>query len=333
VADNFLDPNKKVEDVAWARRHADGLQQPAGTPIYFGADFDLRHWDGKKGKSDPAATTQRIAAVRSYFEYAARELSKDGRTVGVYGCGRTLELLEDVADYFWLSASADYWHSGEFYNSGKWHLYQNRVDLTKTFGNAKPCPVDTNLANPAYGEFGQWRRDNRPVADTQETTQRVLDARSFVAVQSLCLTKDHPSRNGSGLRVETLSPSEQRALRYAISVKVLREEGDHCAVSLDEGDTIRAWCRMADLSTDGSMPLRGNRRLAPNTSCAPDPDAPKIAAPAEPQKRFATAAAKSRPVTLPAKPAQTAAAAATPAAAPPDVPTTGALTPSAHGIN
>ena len=340
VPDNFLDPNKKVEDVAWARRHADALRQPAGTPIYFGADFDLRHWDGKKGKSDPSATSQRVAAVRSYFEYAHDELAKDGRTIGVYGCGRTLELLEDVADYFWLSASVDYWRSGEFYNSGKWHLYQNRVDLTRTYGDAKPCPIDTNLANPAYEEFGQWRRDGRPVVETKAATQRVLDARSFVAVQQLCLTKDHPSRDGSGLRVEALAPSEQRALRYAISVKVLREEGGHCAVSLDEGDTIRAWCRKADLSADGRMPLRANRKHASSTTCTPDPEAARVAAaPAEPRKpSFTTAAAKSRPVTLPARPTPTATAAAAPAtsaaAAPAAAaPKVGALTPSAHGIN
>ena len=49
--DAFFDEYKKVEDVMWARTHADHLQQPEGTPIYFGVDFDLRHWDGKKSDS------------------------------------------------------------------------------------------------------------------------------------------------------------------------------------------------------------------------------------------------------------------------------------------
>ena len=64
------------------------------------------------------------------------------------GDGSTLEVLADVGDYFWLSASADYWHSDRFFNSGKWHLYQNRVDLVRHYDNAVPCPIDTNLANP-----------------------------------------------------------------------------------------------------------------------------------------------------------------------------------------
>ncbi len=109
--DSFLDENKKVEDLMWARTHADHLQQPEGTPIYFAADFDLLHWDSKKRKSDPSVTEQQVASVKSYFEYAREELAKDGRKLGVYGCGRTCEILEGVADYFWLSASADFWQS------------------------------------------------------------------------------------------------------------------------------------------------------------------------------------------------------------------------------
>ena len=156
--DAFFDEYKKVEDVMWARTHADHLQQPGGTPIYFGVDFDLRHWDGKK--SDSSVTAQRIAAVKSYFDYARQELAKDGRTIGVYGCGATCEILEGIADYFWLSASADYSRSGEFYNSGKWHLFQNRVDLTRFYGDPASCPIDSNLAHPDHEDFGQWRRDS-----------------------------------------------------------------------------------------------------------------------------------------------------------------------------
>jgi hypothetical protein len=325
--DNFLDPNKKVEDVMWARRHADDLKQPAGTPVYFGADFDLRHW--KKGKSDSGITEQRIAAVKSYFEYARAELAKDGRKLGVYGCGATCEMLDGVADYFWLSASADFWRSGEYYNSRRWHLYQNRVDLTRAYGDHKPCPIDTNLANPDYENFGQWRRDGRRERDFQTASQKILDARSFVAVQRLCLTRDHPHRDNAALRADALSSVEQKALRYALSVKIIRQEGEHCGISLDEGDTIRAWCHHSDLSADRSMPLRARRHLAPNSTCTDQDVTGAATAQAEPRKRFSTAAAKSRPVKLPAQaPATPAAAAAEPAA-----PKLGALTASVHGIN
>jgi hypothetical protein len=367
VPDNFLDPDKKVLDVEWARRHAASLRQPAGSAIYFGADFDLRHW--QKGKSDPGATEQRIAAVKGYFEHARAELAKDGFKLGVYGCGRTLEILEGVADYFWLSASAAYWRSGEYYNSGQWHLYQNRIDLTRSFGDAKPCPIDTNLANPSYADFGQWRRDGRTDAGAQAAAQRILDARSFVAVQQLCLTRAHPERDRTPLKADALSPDQRRGLRYALSVKILHEDGDYCGVSLDEGDSIAGYCRKADLSADGSMPLKANRRLAPNGACS---EPQQVAStPAEPRQRFALASADSGSVPLPApkpvapktippkaaalKPAapataapkaaaaktaaaktaaaKTAAVSGAAPAAEAAAPKLGALTPFAHGIN
>jgi hypothetical protein len=260
-AENFLDENKKLQDLMWARTHADHLQQPEGTPIYFGADFELRHWDSKTGKSDPGTTDQRIAAVRQYFEYMRDELAKDGRKLGVYGCGSTLELLSDVADYFWLSASADYWHSDRFFNSGKWHLYQNRVDLVRYYDNALPCPIDTNLANPQHAEFGQWRRSGPVDRDSQDVTRAVIEARSFVAVQQLALYRNHPRRDPALLKPEKLTASERPALRYAFNVKIVTEDAEFYGVSLDEGDTVRGWCHKSDLSADG-MPLRARRALA-----------------------------------------------------------------------
>ncbi len=264
--DAFFDEYKKVEDVMWARTHADHLQQPGGTPIYFGVDFDLRHWDGKK--SDSSVTAQRIAAVKSYFDYARQELAKDGRTIGVYGCGATCEILEGIADYFWLSASADYSRSGEFYNSGKWHLFQNRVDLTRFYGDPASCPIDSNLAHPDHEDFGQWRRDSESHFNSSYISRQVLEARSFVAVQQLGLYKNHPQHSVTLLKPEELSPSERAALRYAFSVKILSEEGNFYGVSLDEGDTIRGYCHKSDLSADGAMPLRANRPLAPKSAAA-----------------------------------------------------------------
>jgi hypothetical protein len=264
--DSFLDKNKKVEDLMWARTHADHLQQPEGTPIYFAADFDLLHWDGKKRKSDPSVTEQQVASVKSYFEYAREELAKDGRKLGVYGCGRTCEILEGVAHYFWLSASADFWRSAQFYNSGKWHLFQNRADLLRYYDHPKPCPIDADLANPDHEDFGQWRRHGEPDIDTSETTRTVLEARSFVAVQQLGLYRNHPQRDATLLKPETLSPSERKALRYAFSVKILTEEGDYYGVSLDEGDWVRGYCHKSDLTADITMPLKADRPRAPQSA-------------------------------------------------------------------
>ena len=307
IRENFLDPNKKVEDVMWARAHADALQQPEGTAVYFGADFDLQHWDTKTRTSNAGITDQVVAGVRRYFEYARDELAKDGRKVGVYGCGRTLELLEDVADYFWLSASADFWRSGEFYNSGKWHLFQNRVDLVKHYDNARPCPIDANLANPDHEDFGQWRRSGEVDVDTPEQARAVLEARSFVAVQQLGLYKNHPSRSKALLSPDSLSAHERAALRYAYNVKILTEEGDYYGVSLDEGDYVRGYCHKSDLSANMAMPLRADRSRAPRTAAAGPAES---STPAKPNG-YQTASANSRKVKLSAKPAPKPATAAT----------------------
>ena len=158
-AENFLDENKKLQDLMWARTHADHLQQPEGTPIYFGADFELRHWDSKTGKSDPGMTDQRIAAVRQYFEYMPR-----GTRQG-WPQARRVRLRQHAARFCptsrIISGCPRRRTTGtatRFFNSGKWHLYQNRVDLVRYYDNALPCPIDTNLANPQHAEFGQWRR-------------------------------------------------------------------------------------------------------------------------------------------------------------------------------
>jgi hypothetical protein len=269
--DSFVSDSKQAVDAMWARTHADHLQQPEGTPIYFGADFDLLHWDGKR--SDPAMTAQRAGAVRRYFERMRAELAKDGRKLGVYGCGATCELLEGIADYFWLSASPDYLRSAEYYNSRKWHLYQNRVDLARQFDDPRPCPIDSNLANPAHAEFGQWRRSGEVRRGSPETARAILDARSFVVVQQLGLYRDHPSRDATLIKPDTLAASARAALRYALNVKIVTEDEACYGVSLDEGNTVTGYCRKSDLCPVGSMPLRRDRAGAPK-SAALAPAAP-----------------------------------------------------------
>ena len=248
----------------WARTHADHLQQPEGTPIYFGADFELAALGRQDAEIRPEHhRPAEFRRVHRYFEYVRDELAKDGRKLGVYGCGSTLELLSDVADYFWLSASADYWHSDRFFNSGKWHLYQNRVDLVRHYDNALPCPIDSNLANPQHAEFGQWRRSGKvdtrlPGRDARGASTRVRSSRC----NSLRSTKITRGAAPALLKPEALTASERPALRYAFNVKIVTEDEEFYGVSLDEGDTVRGWCHKSDLSADGSMPLRARRALA-----------------------------------------------------------------------
>jgi hypothetical protein len=124
------------------------MKQPEGSAIYFGADFNL---DG----GSPAAREKNIKAIKEYFEYAHAEVAKDGRKMGVYGCGIQQEGWDM---FYWISASIGYWDTGEFFNGGKWHLFQTKTELHKPFGAA-----DTNILNSLFQSFGQWRDNDSHV--------------------------------------------------------------------------------------------------------------------------------------------------------------------------
>jgi hypothetical protein len=85
-------------------------------------------------------------------------------------------------------------------------------------------------------------------------------------VQQLGLYRNHPQRDATLLKPETLSPSERPALRYAYNVKILTEEGDYYGVSLDEGDWVRGYCHKNDLAADIAMPLKAGRPHAPQSA-------------------------------------------------------------------
>ena len=96
---SFQNPSKKINDVLCARHSADNMKQPEGSAIYFGADFNL---DG----GSPAAREKNIKTVKEYFEYAHAEVAKDGRKIGVYGCGTACEILQQEGwdMFYWISA-------------------------------------------------------------------------------------------------------------------------------------------------------------------------------------------------------------------------------------
>ncbi len=126
---SFQNPSKKINDVLCARHSADNMKQPEGSAIYFGADFNL---DG----GSPAAWEKNIKAIKEYFEYAHAEVAKDGRKIGVYACGKTCEILQQEGwdMFYWNSASIGYWDTAEFFNGGKWQLFQTKTEPPKGFG-------------------------------------------------------------------------------------------------------------------------------------------------------------------------------------------------------
>ena len=217
----FHEPTKKIYDVRDALLYADKTKQPEHSTIYFGADFNL-------GPGD-------VGVIKEYFEHAQREVSKTNRQIGVYGCGRTCEILADEnwdGMKYWISASTSYWHTAEFFNSDGWHLFQTRADIARPFGS-----IDTNITNPKYTSFGQWRSNGNAVAEPADISRRIRDARQFVTSRHTQLFSD-PALS---------RPSDVLAL-FGRAVRVICRNGDATGISLDETEVLRGYCKASDLS-------------------------------------------------------------------------------------
>lgn len=114
-------PTAEAElDARAAVTQARALGQPSGSAIYFGVDiaFDRRDTETRR-------------AMLEYFREVRRILSRARYRLGAYGNGDALEVLldEELIDYAWLSASRAFPGSTRFHNSGRWHFFQNRVNL------------------------------------------------------------------------------------------------------------------------------------------------------------------------------------------------------------
>ncbi|HEX5008479.1 MAG TPA: glycoside hydrolase domain-containing protein [Hyphomonadaceae bacterium] len=156
------------DDAEQALRQAQAAGQPAGSAIYFGVDADWPY----AALRDP---------IIRYFDDVKRVFDGSGIKVGVYSNGCICNAIREkgLAEYFWLSGSTGHSGTQAFYNTGRWTLFQNALDITPAevgFG------IDTNLANPAtQGYFGQWS-DKGAVAASHGAapTQTTFADRSFL---------------------------------------------------------------------------------------------------------------------------------------------------------
>ncbi|MFT3724873.1 MAG: DUF1906 domain-containing protein [Hyphomonadaceae bacterium] len=156
------------EDAEQALRMAHAAGQPEGSAIYFGVDADWPY----SVLRDP---------IIQYFEDVKRAFEGSGIAVGIYSNGCICNAVREkgLAQHFWLSGSTGHSGTQAFYNTGRWTLFQNALDVTPEpigFG------VDANLANPtSQGYFGQWTDKGASVASHGAVaTQSVFVARSFL---------------------------------------------------------------------------------------------------------------------------------------------------------
>jgi hypothetical protein len=240
--------DKGRKDAIAAVELARDLGQPAGTPIYFGVDFDP--YPGK----DCAVPAARIwPSVEQYFNQINEVFAQTGWQVGVYGAGVTCKRLKESggAKFFWLSTSLGHSGSPEFFNSGEWHLFQNVTEVKRPYA---PDTIDTDVANPAQPYFGAWTSHGPAPKHDPEVARAILDSRVFI--KKGCVIQIAPN------------PKSRTAMRTTFSTTcrlMTAEERGYFGVSLTEDEEIDGYVHIADIITGG---LTGNMpKWAPAGSC------------------------------------------------------------------
>jgi hypothetical protein len=214
--------------------------QPEGSAIYFGIDFNLT-----------PSNRDLVDAVVAYFRVINQTVG-NRYAIGVYGNGfvnRTLR-EEKLVAYNWLSVSRSHYESVDFYNGGRWHLYQNQVDL-RWFGASGKCSigldVDTNLQNPRVSNIGAWGAGSVD----QSRNQRIFSQRRF-AVRTTPVFRQ--SGGGGGLIDRKHCSSGNRIPRNG-NVRILAQSGGWSSVDIDEDGKPDGYVRTSDLTSDlATMP-------------------------------------------------------------------------------
>lgn len=204
------------EDAEQALRQAEAAGQPEGSAIYFGVDADWPY----QSMRDP---------ILKYFEDVKRVLDAANIAVGVYSNGCICNAIreKDLARYAWLSGSTGHSGTQAFYNTGRWTLFQNALDITPLeigYG------IDSNIANPASrGVFGQWNdRGVAEAAHAQTDVQSVFISRAFLRASAELMQDPNPGA------------ASLATLQKDRNVRILESSGDKTRVMTQEGGATRA---------------------------------------------------------------------------------------------
>jgi hypothetical protein len=228
------------EDAEQALRQAEAVGQPAGSAVYFGVDGDWPY-------------VSMIDPVTAYFDDVARAFEGSGLSVGVYsnGCLANAVMERGFASYAWLSGSTAHTGTQAFYNTGRWSLFQNALDIRVGEG-AAGIAIDTNLAGPgAGGYFGQFdARGARTAAHPDAEASALRGARRFVRANAdVKATADSASATLASVRKD----QNVRTLESGAGwTRVLTQEGG--ARSGAAGASVEGWLPTASLASLDSFP-------------------------------------------------------------------------------
>jgi hypothetical protein len=241
------------EDAEQALRMAEAIKQPEGSAIYFGVDGDWP-WQSM------------LDAVTVYFEDVHRAFEGSGLAVGIYSNGCTCNVIREkgFASYFWLSGSTGHSGSQAFYNTGKWTMFQNALDINLASAG---LGVDTNIANAnSGGYFGQFDSSGAHTsAHGDSSTRALIASRRFVRAASDVKT------------VPDAASATLGSLRKDLNVCALGQQGLWTRVLTQEGGASRTnaaldgWLATSALAPMDRFPdAAANYGLCGSTVAAPE---------------------------------------------------------------
>jgi Rv2525c-like, glycoside hydrolase-like domain len=244
----------KAEAAADARAALDQARlvgQPEGSAIYFGVDFNLTGCKCEKPgqpdrnrNGDPEQNRAIIDAVVEYFRVIGRTVGSR-YAIGVYGNGLVNRILRDekLVSYNWISASRSHEGTVEFYNSGRWHLFQNQVDR-RWFGAPGKCSngldIDTNLQNPRVSSIGAWGTGELD----RSRNQTIFDQRHF-AIRN---TPVFQESGGRGALIDRRDCKSGNHVPRNANVRIIKQSGAWSSVDIDENGSPEGYVRTADLT-------------------------------------------------------------------------------------
>jgi hypothetical protein len=199
-----------------------------------------------------------------YFREVRRQLRRARYRLGAYGNGDALDVLldEGLVELAWLSASRAYPGSTRFHNSGRWHFFQNRVNLEWFTGEPGSCrrglPLDTNIQNKRFARepLGFWTRDGA-VMVVPARTAAIFDARRFACDGDSRIRKTARSgprdllassrcRGGRTVRHRT-------TIDFANTARLGRRSGSLVEVDYDDDGTFDGWTAVSNLTPSFSV--------------------------------------------------------------------------------
>jgi len=111
---SYFSTSQGTSDANAALAQAAACGQPAGTPIYFAADYD-------------ASQSDVDGVILEYFTAVDAVVKAAGYFAGVYGSGLTCSSIigAGYASYSWLAMSTGYSGSEDYKNSNQWNILQS----------------------------------------------------------------------------------------------------------------------------------------------------------------------------------------------------------------